>query len=262
MQHTPNVETVWLDDLSWNCLWSSEPLCWQHLQSLYIGDSAYIVGDPGMVSSTQLLPRFRTDNVRELHLESLSPWTAHYYCARDASSVPDKLEKFSIKTRIPLDKTQFERILRPSFTSKSIQELAVTPFPCVYDKLESEEMDWFKGDSLTCLSLTGLSLEAGRSIGSADDALISIVNRFPNLRCLEIDKEIIQPPTLAKIVSTTRVRTIYHLSGYLMEEVKDWAAEKYGAQIIQGYRPSPAQHPDRPLVSLRLAQSLRRSREN
>lgn len=209
------------------------------------------------------IPHFRATMLRELHLESLSSTAGKFYHnIKDDSLVLDKIEKLSIKNRRPLGKSHFEALLRPSFASKSIQELAIAPFPYAHINLESEEMDWFKGDSLTCLSLTGLTLEAGRSIGSADDALISMVNRFPNLQCLEIDKEIIQPSTLAKIVSTTKVRTIYHLSGYLMEEVRDWAAQKYDAQIISGYRPSPAQHPDRPLVNLRLAQSLRRPREN
>lgn len=209
------------------------------------------------------IPRFSATIIRELHLEALSMAVERLYdMVKDGSLLLDKIEKLSIKSRKPLGKSQFEALLRPSFTSRSIEELSIVPFPFARVNLQSEEMDWFRGRSLTCLSLTGLTLEAGRSIGSADDTLISIVNRFPNLECLEIDKETIQPSTLAKIVSTTRVRTIYHLSGYLMEEVKNWAAQKNGAQIINGYRPSPAQHPDRPLVNMRLAQSLRRPREN
>lgn len=261
MSRTPNIETVWIDDLLWTPTLRDGDHCWQNLQSLFIGENASMM--PNAWSPLDMpVPLFRTAIIREVYLELLSAMAGIYLSLLlRQSPVFDGVRSISIKTRSPICKSYLETLLRSSFTSETIEELSIAPFPFVNVDLESEEMDWFKSSSLTCLSLTGLTLEAGRSIGSADDALISMVNRFPNLCCLEIDKEIIQPSTLAKIVSTTRVRTIYHLSGYLMEDVRAWAAKKYGAQIINGFRPSPAQHPDRPLVSARLAQSLRRPRD-
>ncbi|RYP58087.1 hypothetical protein DL769_009119 [Monosporascus sp. CRB-8-3] len=225
--------------------------------SLFLGSNA-VVRPLQVVPAGILVPEFRAETIRELYLEA-------YDSSLILSELPDcrgltVIQKFSLKTRDPISKDGFENLLRPSFTSGSIKELFLSPFPFATVGLHSAEMDWFRGDSLTCLSLTGLTLD-GRVIGNPGDALVDLVSRFPNLHSLDINGEYIQPPTLARIVSQTRVRTIYHQHSY-MEEVRDWAARKYGAQIINGYVPSPAQHPDRPLFILSLARSMRRPREN
>ena len=218
------------------------------------------VACPGL--RTKPLATFNPAIIRELYLELLLTGSHHHFARfLQEGAVLEGIEKLAIKTRDPLTKEHFEGLARPSFTSNTIEQLSISPFPFVNVAIESDEMAWFNGSSLKSLSLTGLTLEAGRSIGNADETLLNIVGRFPNLECLNIDKEMIQPSTLAKIVSTTRVRSIYHLSGYLMEEARLWAAEKHAARIIHGYRPSPAQLPDRPFVRNRLAQSLRRPRD-
>ncbi|RYP67035.1 hypothetical protein DL771_007454 [Monosporascus sp. 5C6A] len=250
---TPNLETAWIDDLFWDCTSKSGNTSWPHLKSLFLGSNARVV------AAGKLVPEFCAETIRELYLEA-------YDSSLILSELPDcrgltGIQRFSLKTRDPISKDRFEALLRPSFTSGSIQELSLSPFPFATVDLNSAEMDWFKGDSLTCLSLTGLTLD-GRVIGNPGDALVDVVSRFPNLHCLDINREYVQPPTLARIVSQTRVRTIYHQHGYMMEEVRAWAARKYGAQIIDGYMPSPAQHPDRPLFVLTLARSMRRPRES
>lgn len=265
MRITPNIETVWLDSLGW-ALPDSCGDCWQNLQSLFIGEEAGMFSHSVMLPTPPLnfFPPIKPSVIRELHLE-LTYKSGQRHLDRLLRERPtlNRLEKIAVKTFEPLAKADFEVLLRPSFVSETIEELSIAPFPFanLQGALDREDMKWFQSSRLTSLSLTGLTLEAGRSIGSADDALVGLVGRFPNLRCLEIDRENIQPTTLAKIVSTTQVRTVYHLSGHLFEEVKIWAARKYGAQIVHGYRPSPAQHPDRPLVQQRLVQSLRRPRE-
>ncbi|RYP49081.1 hypothetical protein DL768_005139 [Monosporascus sp. mg162] len=255
---TPSLETAWIDDLIWDCTSKSDNTSWPHLKSLFLGSNA-VVRPLQVVAAGKLVPEFRAETIRELYLEACDS-------SLILSGLPDcrgltGIQKFSLQTRNPISKDRFEALLRPSFTAGSIEELSLSPFPFATVDLNSAEMDWFRGDSLTCLSLTGLTLD-DRVIGNPGDALVDVVSRFPNLRCLDINREYIQPPTLARIVSRTRVRTIYHQHGYMMEEVRAWAARKYGAQIIDGYVPSPAQHPDRPLFILALARSMRRPREN
>ncbi|RYO94316.1 hypothetical protein DL766_000593 [Monosporascus sp. MC13-8B] len=224
--------------------------------SLFLGSNA-VVRPLQLAAAGKLVPEFRPETIRELYLEA-------YDSALILSELPDcrgltGIQKFSLNTRDPLRMDRFEALLRPSFTSGSIEELSLSPFPLATVDLNNPEMDWFRGDSLSCLSLTGLTLD-GR--GNPSDALVDVVSRFPNLHCLNINRECIPPPTLARIVSQTRVRTIYHQHGYTMEEVRTWAARKYGAQIIDGCVPSPAQHPDRPMFILYVSRSMRRLREN
>ncbi|RYP73478.1 hypothetical protein DL770_007771 [Monosporascus sp. CRB-9-2] len=255
---TPNLETAWIDDLVWDCISKSDNTSWPHLKSLFLGSNA-VVRPAQVVAAGKLVPEFRAETIRELYLEACD--SSLILSAQPDCRCLTGIQKFSLKTRDPISKDRFEALLRPSFTSGSIKELSLNPFPFATVDLKSAEMDWFRGDSLTCLSLTGLTLD-GRVIGNPGDALVDVVSRFPNLRCLDINKEYIQPPTLARIVSQTRVWTIYHQQGYMMEEVRAWAAREYGAQIIDGYVPSPAQHPDRPLFILSLARSMQRPREN
>ncbi|RYP03102.1 hypothetical protein DL764_005385 [Monosporascus ibericus] len=251
---TPNLETAWIDDLLWDCTSNSDNTSWPHLESLFLGSNA-VVRPSQVVAPGKLVPEFCAETIRELYLEACDS-------SLILSALPDcrdltRIQKFSLKTRDPISKDRFEALLRPSFTSGSIEELSLSPFPFATVNLKSAEMDWFRGDSLTCLSLTGLTLDF-RAIGNPGDALVDVVSRFPNLHCLDINREYIQPPTLARIVSQTRVRTIYHQQGYMMEEVRSWASRKYGAQIIDGCVPSPAQHPDRPMFNLSLARSMGR----
>ncbi|RYP11855.1 hypothetical protein DL765_007572 [Monosporascus sp. GIB2] len=255
---TPNLETAWIDDLFWYCTSENDNTSWPRLRSLFLGSNAVVRPLP-VLAAGKLVPEFRAETIRELYLEA-------YDSALILSKLPEcrgltGIQKFSLNTRDPLRKGQFEALLRPSFTSGSIEELSLSPFPLATVDLNNTEMDWFRGDSLSCLSLTGLALD-GRAIGNPSDALVDVVSRFPNLHCLDINRECIPPPTLARIVSQTRVRTIYHQHGYMMEEVRTWAAQKYGAQIIDGCVPSPAQHPDRPMFILHISRSMRRPREN
>ena len=259
MRRTPSAVAVWLDNFAWCPEPEPEDGCrWDHLQSLFIGEDIVY---PGRLAPPPAA--FRHANIQELYLELLP--AGSYLILDQLLETPQTLKgvkKLTIKTREPLSKPMFMALFQPSFKSDTIEQLSISPFPFAKVPLQNEDMSWFSSTKLTSLSLTGLTLEAGRSIGNADDMLLSMVGRFPNLECLNIDKETIQPSTLAKIVRETQVRTIYHQSGYLMEEASLWAAEKYGARIINGYRPSPAQLPDRPLLCKRLAHSLRRPREN
>ncbi|KAH9885202.1 hypothetical protein F4778DRAFT_761490 [Xylariomycetidae sp. FL2044] len=262
---SPNVEELWLDEIAF--LPDDTPRPWNRLRSLFIGSRKSGSGQG------QPLPMVCvTHNIRELYLTNVTEPNLRTILTDPESDgkligpyapVPlvelGNLEKMGLlEYRDPISREMFETLIQPGIISESLTELELRPFPFAHVDLTDPDMGWFKSESITMLSVTGLSAEAGRSIKNADDTLLNLVDRFPNLVCLDIDRENIENATLGKIVRRG-VRTIYHLTGYLRDEVKHWAAKEYGAKVMNGpYPHSPAQHPDRHSVQRRLNPPLRR----
>ncbi|KAI0006648.1 hypothetical protein F4779DRAFT_554567 [Xylariaceae sp. FL0662B] len=250
MHRTPYVEDVWLDDVVLNHNFEKESVPWQKLKTIFVGGRAIFPLVP-----VSRLPRLNED-MREVYLEgsAFDRFCGYHVPAGNASLVPAsgvmvphlaQVEKLSVSTRDEMDKERFEAILRPSITSGSLRELDIRPWPFSKVDFASEELDWFRSEHITFISLTGFTALGMHLDISLDQFLIKFVARFPNLRCLEIDQEVIGDSTLAAFVKMG-VRTIYHMWAWEKELINQWAATAYGAEIIYGrYLPTPARHPDR-----------------
>ncbi|KAI1501442.1 hypothetical protein F5X99DRAFT_199857 [Biscogniauxia marginata] len=242
MSRMPNVEEVWINNVD---IQSIQPLDqtypWKRLKSLFLKDIHLNMFDGGNFE-------FLHPEIRELCLEGDR---AHYLCYREAFPTEHNtkhvmlgaLRKFAINTRRPLTQEEFEHYVRAGIASGSLRELDLKPFPPAALNRGNKNLDWFKSEHVTFLGLSRLSAEVGNSIDNADDALLALVDRFPNLQALDIGLEAVENATLGKIIKKG-VKTIYHRAGHHRDEVKHWA-QRFDAKVIDGpYPHTPSQHPD------------------
>ncbi|KAH7026306.1 uncharacterized protein B0I36DRAFT_330349 [Microdochium trichocladiopsis] len=254
---TPNLENLWLDDVDVVLEADDGIVDWPKLKSVFIGGCVKRDERLGNGHAIKLCT-----GMEELHLEEAGLSLVPYL---DQPSWPELsvLRKFSIRSfSEAILESQLELLLRPGLESGTIDQISIHPFPLGrYLGVDvTSSIEWFRSESVTHLALSGFVAEGYRSSGTVDDALVTITSRFPNLKTLDIDKEQIQDATLGKIFARG-VKTIYY-AGDLREDLRVWAARTHNARLVYGpYRGSPAELPDRPVVSRRLAQSAKRVRE-
>ncbi|KAL7623425.1 hypothetical protein AAE478_007107 [Parahypoxylon ruwenzoriense] len=231
MRLAPNVEDVWMDYFDTGRDLRGHP--WPKLRSLFLGKNT------SWDFVQQLVPLLN-DNMRELHLESSFPSFPELI----PSTRFAKLEKLSLDSR-RITAPVFDVFVRPSIESGTLRELDVQKFPAKAILEGAKEIDWFKSESITHISLAGFNADHYYEDRRFDSAILGLLDRFPNLRSLDIGQEMISDTMLARMIRGG-VKTIYHQLGPVRTELRTWAARKHGAQVINGVYPqSPSLHPDR-----------------
>lgn len=80
-----------------------------------------------------------------------------------------------------------------------------------------------------------------------ETVLPDIIERFPNLRSVDIGKNDVSDSVLAHWVANG-VRAIYHRSDYRRADLQEWAAKEHGAKFVNHPpRHIPSMRPDRKL---------------
>ncbi|KAI1084945.1 hypothetical protein F5B20DRAFT_121101 [Whalleya microplaca] len=247
MNRTPNVEEAWIDDVLVD-YHPADVAVWQKLKTIFVGERVRLP-----LAAVHRLPRLNED-MREVHLEghafdrfcgchvpaghSLLPAQGLVVFQFQQPVVPHlaRVEKLSISTKGEMDSVRFEALLRPSITSGSLRELDIRPLPFENVDFKSAELDWLRSDNITFMSLTGFTALGLHHDSHLDRYLIDFIRRFPNLRCLDIEQEVIDDSTLAEFVKMG-VETIYHMWGWQKEVFQKWAAREHGAKVIHGPYP-------------------------
>ncbi|KAI0144226.1 hypothetical protein F4776DRAFT_611297 [Hypoxylon sp. NC0597] len=233
MELTPNIEEAWIGCVTWKP--EKLLLCWPKLRSLFVALDTRTRHTSG--NQPQL-----NREMRELHVECR--WNL-------LSLVPSlhlpyfhMLEKLSLVCE-PLSQDEFMSLVRPSLESGTLRELDIRPLP-VLDFFKNFPLpDWFKSDSITYLSLTGFTQELLYEDRMFEEVVLAIINRFPNLRSVDIADEIFPDTLLAKFIQKG-VKTIYCHKAPPRVDLRNWASKKFGAELIMGSPPHlPAAHPER-----------------
>ncbi|KAI1476774.1 hypothetical protein F4774DRAFT_391729 [Daldinia eschscholtzii] len=259
----PNVEEAWIDNLRY----SPKLLLakWPKLRNTFLGDRVSlhtITNDDDDDDDGDY-----NEDMRELHYEGRSPqsrfstysppvvisnpytpWLLTIHVGRVVLPQLRRLERLSILLTWPLDASEFETIVRPGMESGTLRELDIRPLPVqgLFGKaFEVELPHWFRSESLTYLSITGLTAANLCQLRRCDDALLTLLSRFPNLRSIDISNEQFSDALLAKFIKRG-VKTIHHRAKQSRADLQEWAASHYNAQVIS--RPPthiPSMHPDR-----------------
>ncbi|KAI1372899.1 hypothetical protein F4677DRAFT_448933 [Hypoxylon crocopeplum] len=244
MDLAPNVEVVWFDHLKYNP--NQLMSRWSKLRSVFIGGRAV---SPG-IELSRTGPSVVQD-IREVHLEG--------FCLRERFSMRPRpsivnnptaplvltvlvpladiphlqsLEKLSLLSRMPMCKSDFELIVRPSMESGTLRELDIRPLP--FDVFIGEDgrfqvPDWFKSKAITYLSLTGFTKEHLYKHKGFDEVMLDLIDRFPNLCSVDVSNELVPDYLLAKFIQKG-VKEIYHRGGASKIDLQLWAA-KHGAKV-------------------------------
>ncbi|KAI0108229.1 hypothetical protein F4814DRAFT_427259 [Daldinia grandis] len=236
MDLAPNVEEAWIDNLTY----SPKLLMtkWPKLQSVFVGIHARLHA----VLGEDDLKGAYNEGMRELHLEGRS------IQSRFILPRLRQLERLSILLHTPLTTSEFETIVRPSIESGTLRELDIRPFPVHVlcgSLFKPAIPDWLRSKSLTYLSITGLTVENICLYRECDEMLLTLVDRFPNLRSIDISNEQFSDALLAKFIQRG-IKTIYHRAKQSKTDLQVWAATHYNAQVISRPPPYlPSMHPDR-----------------
>ncbi|KAI0853104.1 hypothetical protein F5Y00DRAFT_132107 [Daldinia vernicosa] len=261
MELAPNVEEVWIDNLTY----SPKMLMtkWPKLQYIFVGNHARlftVVGEDNMEGSFN-------ENMRELHFEGRSvqsrfstcyppmvtsnpqaPWLLTIHVGSSVLPQLRRLERLSILLHTPLTTSEFETVVRPGIESGTLRELDIRPFPVniLFGSLFKVVIpDWLRSESITYLSITGLTVANLCQYRECDEGLLTLVDRFPNLRSIDISNEQFSDALLAKFIQRG-VKTIYHRAKQSKADLQEWASTHYNAQIISRPPPHlPSMHPDR-----------------
>ncbi|KAI2779628.1 hypothetical protein F4815DRAFT_472755 [Daldinia loculata] len=236
MELAPNVEEVWIDNLTY----SSKLLMtkWPKLQYIFVGNRARldtVIGEGDVKGGYN-------EDMRELHFEGRS--------VQSRFILPQlrRLERLSILLHTPLTTSEFETIVRPGMESGTLRELDIRPFPVpmLFGSLFRIVIpDWFRSESLTYLSITGLTVANLCQYKQCDEGLLKLVSRFPNLHSIDISNEQFSDALLAKFIQRG-VKIIYHRAKQSKADLQEWAATHYNAQVISRPPPHlPSMHPDR-----------------
>ncbi|KAI1136183.1 hypothetical protein F5Y05DRAFT_113380 [Hypoxylon sp. FL0543] len=233
MELTPNIEEAWFDYFHY--IHRELTTRWPKLRSLFVGASAIPIpySEPCEIS----------EEMRELHLESKRQIS--YLVVLPRSPHFSRLEKLSLLDFEPLTLEDFTALVRPSLESGTIQELDVRPLPAFAFFSSFIPLDWFKSNSLTYLSLTGFTRQNLHEHRRFEEVVLGIIDRFPNLRSVDIGNEVFADTLLAKMVQKG-VKTIYCRPSQPRVDLRCWASSKFGAEIIMKPPPHlPAMHPGR-----------------
>ena len=215
MRSSPNVEEVWLEGLSVHLGdgldLPSNP--WPHLKKLFVGRSF----DWGHYVD----PPFRLPHdLEELHLMS----SVHI--------------SWFLYPLFPQDPGMTTTAAKP--IELNLRKLTLRDWgPETHDgqwpiDLEGWVRPGLESGAMTDLGVKGLSVTFGPDPFALDEALSSLLERFPNLEGLDIAQEPFSNTALAKAVRKG-VRLIYHCGGYNQRtEVREWALENYNARIVEG----------------------------
>ncbi|KAI0601387.1 hypothetical protein F4775DRAFT_448338 [Biscogniauxia sp. FL1348] len=231
MNSTPNVEEVWISNMKILST-GNEPLRpWKKLRSfsLRCNDSAHFPPN---------YPPFFNPDMEEIYLDGAQ---AHDFCLVNAlgpEMALSSLKSFRYFGGNPIPNGTLERWIRPGITSGSLKELDLRPFapPTVLSGTD-DTMNWFTSEHLMFLGLMVPGDLLSNRI-SAEATLMNLMDRFPNLRALEIGQGHVENLVLAKIL-LQGVKALYHHEGLLKENLREWAKEKFDAKVINGsYAPS------------------------
>jgi hypothetical protein len=148
------------------------------------------------------------------------------------------LKRIVIKSlhRRSLSNEDWKSLIAPSVTNDTLRILDIHPFPwhLVHDLNITRQ--WLAPETdatgITALAISCLMAAVGHEIDSADDALLRLVQLFPNLRDLDIGSEPVELSTLGRIFDGG-VERIYHQQGARMLDLKDWARSN-NKDVIQG----------------------------
>jgi hypothetical protein len=247
---TPNVRTAWIDEILLSPKGTPQSLnlnvpLWPRLQRIFIGKGVRIGGayDNQMrlfltqlpLSLTEIvihegpkdmyggpfLPLFMGDPARGQQVQAT---IAH---------LPN-LKKVSLRSAHALPLGSYRSLLRSCLGNGILQELELHPFP--WKLAKDDDNTWFASESINLVGMSGFAVDP--QFDNYEAALESLGGRFPNLRTLDVDREPIAHPTLAKMIKGG-VSTIYHVQGAVMTDLKDWARSE-GADVIHGRLPSTA----------------------
>ncbi|KAI1099238.1 hypothetical protein F4804DRAFT_322454, partial [Jackrogersella minutella] len=262
----PNVQEAWMDFLEYNP--RTLMLGWPNLRSVFAGKhmSVSLIPDYG---------RCYHKDMRELHLEGDVLLDRLLTVQRNAED-PDhsdnfdmvdypindtpysgglslprlpKLERLSLLDKNPLRMRDFESLVCPSLESGTLRDLDVRPLPLqTFEDATIQELhfpDWFRGESVEYISLTGFTLFGITENRSFEEFVLGLIDRFPNLRSVDIADEMFPPALMGKIIDKG-VKVLHCRPSPPIATVREWAAAHHGAQVLT--TPPlhlPAMHPDR-----------------
>ncbi|KAI3326085.1 hypothetical protein HD806DRAFT_489165 [Xylariaceae sp. AK1471] len=230
MRTSPNIEEVWLQNISVHFSPLTELDPWPRLKRVFLGES---VEWPLLLEHG--LPFCLSSEIEELHVRSHTSGLAllRRPLEQDPDTYPEpkNLQKFSVDYQLfmvdPHYPEELQRWIRPGLESGSLKELGLGAYP-------RRHLDWLRSDHLTFLSIRGLSLQVGTDPHVIDEAFFDLIGRFPNLVALDISKEPISNGALGKAIQRG-IKTVYHRGGYYEKaEVRRWARKEHNAQIIEG----------------------------
>ncbi|KAI1773403.1 hypothetical protein F4818DRAFT_422479 [Hypoxylon cercidicola] len=273
MALTPNLEEAWLDHVQYNP--HELALRWPKLRSLFIGEDAASAIRGAALNSEPFINK----DLRELHLEGrkldqrmcmIYPGVvrAPFHLNRlltlclFTTDIPAlaNLEKLSLLLHNELTNAEFERIVRPSMESGTLRELDVRPlpskifFPHVFRR--SPLPDWLQSDRIEYMSVSGFTAPGSQSYSNFEGVLDDIIERFPNLRRVDVGLDNVSDSVLAHWIRNG-VREVYHRLGDRRADLARWAKEEHGARFFDHPpRHIPSMRPDRALAFNRRVNSF------
>lgn len=256
----PNVEEAWLNGFLY---YPGEHLSWTKLRYLFVGQAYERCYREERQVSFSFGDIHYPPDMRELHLEgqdivqsfangkNLKPRPADDPYFRSLEKLSLFLGDCEAGCHIIQD------LIQPGLESGTLRELDVRPLPVnlvlVPSTLPGDPRlrvaDWFRSESLEYMSLTGFQF-AGIDVNTRhfDETMLEIVDRFPNLRRVDIGTEPFSDSLLAKFIQRG-VKHIHHRAGAQKSDLREWAAKNYGAEVVS--RPPlhlPSLHPERTTV--------------
>lgn len=233
MRASPNVEEVWLENVSFLDLDGTGPdNPWPQLKRLFIGEDVEWHGSQVLL---QDMPFTLSSDIEELHL------MCHHHIFNflsrphtedpDAYPVPKNLKRFTLREPDIYSSEAWpgylQKWVRPGLESGSLKDLGII-FP-------KPHPHWLKSEGIKFLSLKGLTMRFGSDQFAIDEALSDLLDRFPNLEGLDIAQEPFSNAALARAIQRG-VKTIYFRGAhYSRADVRDWAREnpQYNARIVE-----------------------------
>ncbi|KAI5860770.1 hypothetical protein GGS23DRAFT_598989 [Durotheca rogersii] len=237
----PNAEEVWLD-----MVYCGDPTgpSWKKARSIHIGGGVHADVAPRILSGL-------TENIRELYLDSIP--------AHIPSALPlGKLEKLSADTQQARQQhrgrggdwteAEFEALVRPGLESGTLRELDFRPLPARAllegggDGGARAALAWFRGASVTHLSLTGFARNGCHAAPRFDDAVLALLDRFPAARHLDFGDEPVSDSLVARLIARRAVASVHYRCRPLKADLAAWARRAHGAAVVDA-RSAPRYHP-------------------
>ncbi|KAK6069083.1 F-box domain-containing protein [Seiridium cupressi] len=247
---TPNVRTVWLDNMCYDtaedAMVAQPPeLQWPSLQRVSIKRNVLfpmrrvfptlteaiteLVLEGPNLSPILGFPADANENTPCVGMLKISGWTQGTTPFMPRWNFPN-LERLILSSRYPLTAEAMFVLIRPSIQSGTLRHLDLDPFPW-----EVMRCGGFRNEDATCVTALRINCligEVGRYVDDADETLLELVSSFPNLENLDLGPETVSTLTVGRILEAG-VRNVYHTQGARLLELKEYA-RSMGKDVIRG----------------------------
>lgn len=133
--------------------------------------------------------------------------------------------------------------------SGTLRELDVRPLPHKIffpNLLRPRPLpDWLQSNAIEYMSVSGPTPLGSNFYSNFETVLPDIIQRFPNLRTVDIGNDNVSDSVLAEWIRGG-VRFVHHRAGDRRADLKEWAMKEYGAKLVDAPpRHIPSMRPDR-----------------